>query len=284
MRERRLSIFHNYENYDSRIQRENLITAFIVIRKSREIIHLLVTRELASKYRRSILGIAWSLLTPIMTTSVIYFIFRGIFEGSLPSSRGYFAYVFSGLVIQTLVVNGIPSCASTLAANRNLISKVPVPPYIFSFATAITLNIQFMVSCLALIPILLLSNAGFTLNIFLLPIFVLFCVLFLSGVGMLLSGTVMRYDDGYNIITTVLMIISYLTPIFYSVEALPPNVRTLVELNPLTSLVSLARFLLLPDIVFDLKYLVVTSIFAISCFLLGLIRLTRKWNDWTFLA
>ena len=274
------SIYSNYEYFDSRKSREGLIASLLNIFRCHELLRVLVKRDLVNKYKRSVLGILWSMFTPLLATSVIYFVFNGIFAGRMPQQKGYASYVYSGIILQTFIVSGIPLASNALAAHTSYIKKLRVAPYIFGISSSISQALQFLLSCLPIIPLALVSNQNLSWRIILLPGLALLCIATLSGFGMLMSGLMIRYDDSSYIISTILMVIGYLTPIFYTIDSLPSNVALWVNANPLTSYVLIARWMIFPTYELHLFNVLYAVILSSIIFAGGLKKIGKNWNKW----
>ena len=274
------SIYSDYSFYDSRQSQENLGGSIFNILRSHELLRVLVARDLVNKYKRSVLGILWSMFTPLLATAVIYFVFNGIFAGRMPEQRGYASYVYSGIILQTFIVSGIPLASNALAAHTSYIKKLRVAPYIFGISSSISQAFQFLISCFPIIPLAFISNQALSWRVILLPGLALLCILTLSGFGMLMSGVMIRYDDSGYIVSTILMIMGYLTPIFYTISSLPANVAFWVNLNPLTSYVLIARWMMFPNYDLNLANVVYASVLSLAVFLLGLRKIGKNWNKW----
>ena len=182
-----------------------------------------------------------------------------------------------------LVISGIPTAANSLSSNWQYITKMRLPPHLFSIASSISATVQFTVGIFALIPLWVLTRFPLSPRIILLPIFLFFIILALSGIGFLLSGMMIRFDDMNYIISVVLMILGYLTPIFYTLDAIPPRLATFIALNPLTQYVDFARFLIIENSTIHTYEILFVPIFSVLLFLLGIRKINKKWNDWIVL-
>jgi ABC-2 type transport system permease protein len=269
--------------YDSRLDTFNFADSIRQILQRRELLITLVQRDLFNKYKRSILGIGWSLLNPILTTSVIYLVFNGIFAGRLPNQRGYATYIYTGVLLQMLVLSGIPAAANSLSSHWQYITKMRLPPHLFAIATSISGVIQFSIGLVALLPLWLLTNFSLTPRILMIPIFLLFISMALTGLGLLLSGLMIRYDDMNYIIGVILMILGYLTPIFYTLDSIPERLAKIISINPLTQYVDVARYLIIGSSNVNTYELLFVPAFSIFLFVLGFLRINKKWNDWIIL-
>jgi ABC-type polysaccharide/polyol phosphate export permease len=145
-------------------------------------------------------------------------------------------------LLNTFFNQGLLQAANSIAANGGILTKVSVPPKIFAFAAALAAFINFLIGLIPLTLIVYIS--GQSLSIFL-PIVLLvgfFLALFVAGVGLALSVIFIRFDDAKNIINVLLLILLYLTPVFYPISILNEQMQQIVTLNPLTSFLDVFRW------------------------------------------
>jgi ABC-2 type transport system permease protein len=259
---------------------QSFLISLVQVYSRRELLVTLVQRDISIKYKRSIFGLSWSLINPVLTTIVIYLVFNGLFAGRLPNQRGYATYIYTGVLLQMFVISGIPAAANSLSAHWQYITKMRIPPYLFSISASITASIQFSIGLLALLPIWLLTHFSISWRIFLLPLFLFCMIMSLTGIGLMLTGLMIRFDDMNYIIGVVLMILGYLTPIFYTIDALPQRMQDIVQLNPLTQYVNLARYLIIDSSGIEIRELIFVPLFSILIFIFGIRKINQRWNDW----
>ncbi len=279
-RKRIFSTPNQYEHYDSRVGIHGFVNSLFQIYSRRELLVTLVQRDISIKYKRSVFGLSWSLINPILTTTVIYLVFNGLFAGRLPNQRGYATYIYTGVLLQMFVISGIPAAANSLGAHWQYITKMRIPPYLFSISASITASIQFSIGLIALFPIWLLTHFSVSPRMFLIPLFLICMIMTLTGIGLMLTGLMIRFDDMNYIIGVILMILGYLTPIFYTIDALPLRMQTIVQLNPLTQYVNVARYLIIDTSNLQVFELLFVPVFSIVIFILGIRKINRRWNDW----
>jgi ABC-2 type transport system permease protein len=269
--------------YDSRQKSSSLLQTLMQIWDSRFITLALVKRDLQTKYKRSVLGIFWSFLNPILTTIIIYLVFSGIFAGRLPNDKGYLVYIYIGIVYQFYFLSGVVTCSNALANQWQFLTKMRIHPFVFSISSSISLLFQLLLSLIAIFPIYWISQFQFTPRVLLLPLYFYLALIFISGCGMALSGFVIRFDDANYVLTAIMMIAIYLTPIFYTTDILPQSMKVFVETNPFTMFLTLFRSSITSDVSFDLKSLLLIVIIAHIVFIIGLTRLKNRWSEWMLL-
>jgi ABC-type polysaccharide/polyol phosphate export permease len=207
-----------------------------------QLLRLLIQQELTLRYKRSVIGIGWTLLNPMLTSFVLWIVFSFLFAGKLQTGQQFAPYLMAGILLNTFFNQGLLQAANSIAANGGILTKVSVPPKIFAFAAALAAFINFLIGLLPLTLVVYIS--GQSLSIFL-PIVLLvgfFLALFVAGVGLALSVIFIRFDDAKNIINVLLLILLYLTPVFYPISILNEQMQQIVTLNPLTSFLDVFRW------------------------------------------
>lgn len=200
------------------------------LHRSRFLMEELVKRDFKAKYKRSILGILWSFLNPLLTMSVQYLVFSNIFRVDIPY---YAVYLLTGIVVFNFFSECCSMALTSIVGNASLITKVYVPKYIYPLTRTMSSGINLLISMIPLVAIALL-NGLFPTKAYVLAIFPLFCLaLFSLGVGMLLATSMVFFRDTQFLWGVLTMIWMYLTPIFYSVDILPQYLVPLLKWNPL---------------------------------------------------
>jgi ABC-type polysaccharide/polyol phosphate export permease len=207
-----------------------------------QLLRLLIQQELTLRYKRSVIGIGWTLLNPMLTSFVLWIVFSFFFAGKLETGQQFAPYLMAGILLNTFFNQGLLQAANSIAANGNILTKVSVPPKIFAFAASLAAFINFLIGLIPLTIVVYISGQSLS---FALPIVLLvgfFLVLFVAGAGLALSVIFIRFDDAKNIINVLLLILLYLTPVFYPLSILSGNMQTIVTLNPLTSFLDAFRW------------------------------------------
>lgn len=262
------------------------MTAVAEIWTYRNLIYNLAQRELRSRYKKSILGWAWSLINPAATLAIFSIVFGVIFTpGFIPimgngTSESFALFLFCGLVVWNFFSGTLNGAISQLQAAGPLLNKVYFPPACPPIANMFTVLLQALIegSILAVIMIII-GNVGWTMLLF--PL-VLVCTALL-GLGLGLVAAVYNVylrDVGY-LVGIGLNILFYATPIVYPLEQVPEEkfgipMRRIIELNPLTRIVQLTReafyTLTWPSFTFVLTLFVT----CLAVFVLGAALFQRK--------
>lgn len=199
--------------------------------KYKDLLRELVVRDIKLKYRRSVLGYVWSILSPLMIMVVMTIVFSQMFNRGI---ENFPVYLLAGNAMFEFVNGSTHMAMYSVLDNSSLIKKIYVPKYIFTLSKITSSLIDFVFSLGALFIVMLFTGAHFTYHLIAIPVVAFQVYLFALGIGFFLSSANVFFRDVqyiYNAFTTAWM---YATPIFYPVEFLPDSVRWIVEnLNPM---------------------------------------------------
>ena len=235
--------------------------------KFRPLLNELVARDIKIKYRRSVLGVLWTLLNPLLMMIVLSVVFSNIFKFDI---ENFPLYLLSGQIVFNFFNESTTSAMSSIIVNASLIKKIYVPKYLFVISRIISSFINLLASLTALIIVMLAMRAELHWTVLLAPIPLFFLVFFSLGVGLILAAITVRFRDImhlYSVFTTMLM---YLTPVIYPMSALPEWLSKLVMLNPLTNMLIMLRNVMIYGMVFSWQSLVVAIVETAVCMALGL--------------
>ena len=190
-----------------------LSTVIKNFKKFRFLIFELVKKDIKLKYRRSYLGILWTLLEPLLTMIVLTIVFSGFYG---KSDRSFPIYVLSGRLLYSFFSSGTKAACKSIRSNASIIKKVYVPKYIYPFSTIIANYLIFLVSLSVLVIVSLVLGVYPTKHIFaaLIPLVTL---LFMTiGIGMVLATMAVFFRDLEYLWEVMLMLIMYSSAIFYN--------------------------------------------------------------------
>lgn len=208
------------------------------------LINQLVGRDFKVKYKRSVLGIAWSLLYPVLLMGVMAIVFSNIFKISVPGVS-YLVYLMTGLVFFNYYAEASNLAMGSVVGNFGLINKVYLPKYIFPLSKCMFVGINFLLTLIPLYAVIILTGTGLNWYHLLLP-FSYFCLfLFTVGMGFLLSAISVFLRDMFYIYGIVLTLWTYLTPIMYDINMLNPKFAAVLKLNPLYQYINFARMIII---------------------------------------
>ena len=237
-----------------------------------DLIISLTKRELAARYRGSVLGFAWALLTPVVMIAIFTFIFAGIFKakfGASSSQWDYALYLFCGLLPWNAFQESLQLSSNTIVAHANLVKRVvfPLETLPVSQTLAAVANQMFGTGALIIAAILLRGELHATMLF--LPLLVIPQLIATLGAAWLLASLGVFVRDIVQGISLLLMAWMYLTPIIYPESLVPERYRGVVNLNPFTPLVRNYRRILLEGSLPDWSGLAYFTAFAVASFLFG---------------
>ena len=222
-----------------------ILKTYDAFRRYNFLVQQLVSRNFKTKYKRSILGILWSVLNPLLTMTVLSLIFSTLFKSNI---ENFTLYLLCGIICWNLFSECTNMCLNSITSNASLLMKVYVPKYLFPFSTALSSLINFIFSLIPLFAIMFLTNTAFTMS-FPLLIYGIICLFVLSlGIGLGLSASMVFFRDTqflWGVISTLWM---YLTPIFYDVSIIPSRILPIYKINPMYHILYFFRSVLINGI------------------------------------
>lgn len=222
----------------------------------------LVGRDFAVKYRRSYLGLMWVILNPLLTMIVMSSVFSYIFRLQI---QNYAVYLILGNIVFGCFSEATQFAVQSIVGSGQLIKKVYMPKYIFPLSKVIFSFINFVLTLIPAIAVIIYYRVPFTVNYLLLPYVLIGLFLFALGIGLFLSALQVFMRDTQYLYGIILTLWTYLTPIFYSEDSLAPILRKLMQLNPMYLYVNCIRKIMLYGItptVFQLLSCVVIGVLA----------------------
>lgn len=260
-----------------------------VFKNYKHLLGNLVRRDIKVKYRRSVLGVLWSFLSPLLTMLVMWFVFRSLFRnvnltegaqvvastGQLPD---FAVYLLSGQLIFNFFSEATTLAMEAILGNAPLIKKVYVPKYIFPLEKVVFALVNTMFSMLALALIIAIVGAPVSLLALLSPFAVALTFGFNLGVGIILSALVVFFRDIKHFYSVIVLALTYMTPIFYSESILDPVVSQVVHFNPMYWYVKLFRDLVVYGVAPEIRTWLVCVAGALVSIAVGLL-IFRKTQD-----
>lgn len=208
------------------------------------LIQQLVSRDFKVKYKRSILGVFWSLLYPILMMIVMAVVFSNLFKMSTPGVN-YLVYLLTGLTFFNYFTEASNLAMSSVVGNFSLINKVYIPKYIFPLSKCLFVGINFLLTLIPLYIVIFATGTGVNWYHFLLPYAFLCLFLFTVGMGFILSTISVFLRDMFYIYGIITTIWTYLTPIMYDISMIDKSLQTVLKCNPLYQYINFARTIIL---------------------------------------
>lgn len=248
---------------------------FAALRRYSFLLKQLVMRDFKAKYKRSLLGLLWSFLNPLMTMAVQYVVFSALFRSDIPN---FTVYLLSGIVCFTFFNEATNAALNGIVGNAALITKVYVPKYIYPLSRVLSSGINLLLSLIPLFLVILITGTPITWAYVMLPYGIFCLVLFSLGIGLLLSTSMVFFRDTAFLWGIVAMMWMYLTPLFYPITIIPDSFLTVYKLNPLYHLVTFFRTIFLTGLVPHPRDFVICLAYAVGSFGLGSLVFMKNQN------
>ena len=226
----------------------------------------LIKRDFKAKYKRTVLGMFWSVLSPLLMLSVMAIIFGNFFGRDI---EHYVIFLFSGQIIYNYFIEATNEGMQALVSNSSIFTKINVPKYLFLFSKNISALLNFAIILIIYFGFVIFEGIDFTWQ-FLLLIYPIICLIVLNlGMGLILSALFVFFKDIqylYRLFTQILM---YGSAIFYSIDILPQHLQTLFYCNPIFVCITYFRSIVLHNAVPDLRLHLLLAGYALVLFGIG---------------
>ena len=248
--------------------RTNLAQLF----RYRGLIQSLVARELKARYRGSVLGFFWSFVNPLLLLSIYSFVFAVVLPGlHSKEMEPYALFMFCGILPWTWFSASLNESSNALIAGGNLIKKVLFPAEILPLVSVLANMIHFFLG-LPIIAVFLIwyQRAPDPMDLVWLPVAILVQLILTAGLALLLSSLTVHFRDLRDILSNILTLWFFATPIIYSIKDAPGLGKQVLNWNPMTHLmVSYQEILFYPGPIGHWKWLLATGAVSIVVFLIG---------------
>ncbi len=252
------SYLHGKYNY--------IVIAIAAIYRYQFLISQLVIRDFKTKYKRSILGVFWSFLNPLMTMTVQFLVFSTFFSSD---TRNYPIYLLCGVVCFSFFNECTTMCLTSISGNARLITKVYIPKYIFPLSRTISSSTNLAISLVPLVLASLILGVSIRPQAILFFYFIACLIIFSFGIGLFLSALMVFFRDIQFLWTVLIQIWMYATPIFYPAEIVPDKYRFVIRLNPLYHFIGNCRTVLINGISPEPRAYVFCLLFALLSLFIG---------------
>jgi len=240
----------------------------------RELFYFLAWRDIKVRYKQTVLGAAWAVLQPLLSMALLSLIF-GYFLNLPSGGVPYPVFTFTALIPWQLFAYALSQSSESLVADRNLITKVYFPRLVVPLSSVAAGLMDFAISFVILIGMLLLFRIPLSWRILTLPVFVLLALLCAMGVGLWFSALNVQYRDVRYALPFLTQFWFFATPIAYSIEIVPENWRWIYSLNPMTGVVEGFRWALLNTDYTVGPTVLISSVIVLLVFIGGLAYFKR---------
>jgi lipopolysaccharide transport system permease protein len=213
----------------------------------RELFYILSWRDIKVRYKQTVVGAAWSIIRPLLTTIVFYFVFSRIAKLQNPGNAPYMLMIFAGMLPWQFFSNALSEASNSLLGNSNLITKIYFPRLIVPASSVITSLVDFAISFGIMIAMMIWYRFMPGLQIVLLPVFILLAFISAFGIGVFLTALNVKYRDFRYIIPFIIQFGLYITPVGFNSSLINEKWRFIYSLNPMVGVIDGFRFCLLGD-------------------------------------
>ena len=226
----------------------------------------LVKRDFAKKYKRTILGMAWSILSPLLNLLIMWLVFDAFFGNNIDH---YVIYLFAGQLVFSYFSDATTQGMNSLLSNAGIFTKVNIPKYLFLFSQNVSSLINFGLTLLVFFTFVAIDGIPFTWN-FLLLIYPVAClVVFNLGIGLILSALYVFFRDMQYLWGVLSQLIMWLSAIFYTIDNYSYTVQCAFLLNPLYLYIQYFRQIVIDGDIPSIQFHLLAGVYALIAFGIG---------------
>lgn len=214
-------------------------------KRYRYLIKQMISRDFKRKYKRSVLGVLWSFLNPMLTMTVQYVVFSALFKTDI---QYYALYLLCGIVCFSFFNEATTMTMTSITGNAHLITKVYVPKYIYPVSRVLSSGVNLLMSLIPLFFVMLITVSRIHFSLLLLPFGIICLMALCLGVGLILASLMVFFRDTEFLWGVVSMLWMYATPIFYPETIIPARFMLLYKCNPLYHIIRFVRTVLISGI------------------------------------
>lgn len=246
----------------------------------RHLVGLMGRRDITVRYRQTVLGTVWIFGGALVTAGLFSFVFGRI--ASLPTNGvPYFAFSYAGLLAWNLFSQVLSSVQGSLNPNAGLITKIYFPRVVMPLSTIVVNALNTLVSLGIMMVILVIFGIPLTLQVLLLPVWLLLALILGFGIGLIGAAYSVTYRDVGFATPILISLLLYLSPVAYSIEAVPQKLKDLYLLNPVATILEGCRWSVLGGSYLPPAWAIAyTVVFSVAMLLIGLVVFTRR--EWGF--
>jgi ABC-type polysaccharide/polyol phosphate export permease len=265
--------------YDSERLPPPAINELIELWRYRDLLILLIVNRIKTRYKRSVLGVVWTLFNPLLNTLVLTVAFSQLFRFNLPN---YTIYILTGLLFWNFFAQTTNDSMHTLVWGSSLLKRIYIPRTIFAVSVVGNALINFLLALIPLALIMLALKQPFTLALTGLPLAILILAMFTLGFSLLISTVAVFFVDFVDMFSIILSAWFYLTPIIYPMNIIPPRILPLLRLNPLVSILELFRAMIYQGAVPEATVWADALLIAIMTLGVGWLIFTHKVDEFAY--
>jgi len=264
--------------YDSAANASPALTEIQELKHYRYLLKQLVRRDIVARYKRSVLGVAWTMLNPLGTMLIMTFVFSNLFK----SVQSYPVYILSGLIAWNFFAQGTNAAMSGLVWGGSLMQRIYLPRTIFGVSAIGTALVNLLLSVVPLLVVMLITQTTIHLTFLFLPISILLLTGFALGFGLLLSALAIFFPDVAEMYQILLMAWMYLTPVIYPEEIIPAQFMTIYRINPMYWMLKMFRLPVYEGVLPTLQDLWPALAWSVGMLIVGWLFFTSRSDEYAY--
>lgn len=265
--------------YDSARRPLPMLEELVEILRYRDLLAQLVARNIKVRYKRSVLGVAWTMLNPLLMMLILTLVFSNLFRISF---EHYAVYVLSALILWNCFAQTTVMAMGELVWGGGLLQRIYFPRTVFALSAVGTGLVNLLLALVPLAMIMLMTGVPLQPALLFLPVPILLTAMFALGVGLVLSALAVYFADVMDIYQIVLTAWMYLTPIIYPLAIIPPQYQWLFNLNPMYHLLECFRLPIYAGTLPGLGRLTAASAVALIALIGGWWFFTRQVDEFAY--
>ena len=262
----------NSENNTQALTRESEIATNAIEtrtwKKNLFILKTLVGKDCKVKYRRSVLGVVWSVLNPLLMMIVMSAVFSYMFRFNI---ENFPLYLILGQIMFNLMSDATSGAMQSIIGAASLIQKIRIEKMVFPLEKVIFSLVNFLFSAIAAVAVMIYFRIMPTWDILFLPLCIVYVVAFSAGLGLILSSLAVFFRDVIHLWSVVLTAWTYATPLFYPLELLPDTLQFLIQFNPMYQYITYFRDIMMYGITPTLEQNLICIAMAAISLALGIL-------------
>lgn len=264
--------------YDSALHKNPAWDEFVQTLCYKDLILHLIRRDVTARYKRSVLGVAWTMLNPLGMMLILTIVFSQVFS----TIEGYAAYILSGLLAWTFFSQSTVSGINSMVWGGDLFRRIYFPRSVYAIAAVGTGIVNLLLSMIPFIIVSLVIGNSLTLNFFWVVIPILLLSMFTLGLSLIIASAGVRFPDVVEMFNVFLLAWMYLTPIIYPEDIVPSWLGVLFKFNPMYHLIKLFREPIFYGQALYPQLLGICTLISVSTLILGWIIFSRMTDEITY--
>ena len=264
--------------YDSDRQVSHALSELNDLKQYHYLLKQLVRRDILTRYKRSVLGVAWTMLNPLGTMLILSFVFSEIFK----AEQFYSVSVLTGIIAWNFFSQATHAAMAGLVWGGSLMKQIYLPRTIFGISAIGTALVNLVLSLVPLMLVILITRAPLYWTWVFVPVSILFLLCFTLGFGLMLSTLAIYFPDVVEMYQIVLSAWFYLTPIVYPETIVPERYLGLFKLNPMYHFVKLFRLPIREGVAPSFSDILPAAIWGIVVLVAGWLFFTSKSDEYAY--